>query len=71
MVRVMKPLTKREKSFNEKHPHREIKPYIGFYIDEKKYPEESKLWELLGYSNLIEIVKEGKLKVDIAQVEGK
>lgn len=49
---IYKALTKAEKKFNKKNPDHEIKPHIAFHIDEKEYPDEAKLWELLGFDNV-------------------
>lgn len=52
MTYIYKPLTKAEKRFNKRNPQHAIKPYIAFYIDEVEYPEEAKLWKILGYENI-------------------
>ena len=58
-MKIYKPLTRAEEKRNKKYPNKPpLVPYIAFYIDEKKYPEESKLWELLGFDNLRDIVRE-------------
>lgn len=56
MTRIFKPLTKKEDDHNKKFPDKkQLVPYKGFYIDEVKFPKEAKLWEALGYENILEL----------------
>ena len=51
-MKVWKPLTKRERSFNKRNPQHKIECHTAFYIDEQKYPQEAELWQALGFEGV-------------------
>ena len=57
-MHVWKPLTKKEDNFNRRNPQHKIEPYLAFYIDEDKYPEEAKLWLALGFEEIRQMYAE-------------
>lgn len=57
-MKILKELTDKEKKHNQKYSQHKIEPYIGFYIDENKFPDEAKAWQALGFELLSEAFKE-------------
>ncbi len=59
---IWRELTKAELKHNKKNPQHAIKPYKAFYICEVTHPEESVIWQAVGYEGLQASARSGELK---------